>query len=333
MNTADFELPAIKLPFPKNMSTQLADYIRLSSIPQTVLEEMQPGSDDDDAWYSFFYNAPINDHNVALKLAERHGVTIEQAQIAGVSTYTLIPSNISQHNRDRLIFGLHGGAFVTGGGQGGTCEAILMAHYSGIKVIAVDYRMPPAAQYPAALEDAVAVWQAVVKQNDPTKIGILGSSSGGNLTMAFVQHAISNGYALPGAVIAGTPWADLAGTGDSYVLNEACDIMSSVGLFWAAGQYAKGLSLTDPLVSPIYGSFAGFPPTMIIAGSRDMFLSDAARSNQKLREANVETQLLILEGQRHGDYATSAFNVDEAPPEVHFAWNEQAKFFDRHLAA
>lgn len=333
MSTDHLELPACNLPTPKNISALLADYIRRTSISQTAMEAIQPGSEDDEGWYSFFYSAPMNDPDTARTLAARYDVVIEQAEIAGVNTFTAIPPNISERNRDRLIVCLHGGAFVLGAGLGGACEAIFMARYSGIKVISVDYGLPPTTPYPAALDDSVAVWKAVIEQYDSKKIGLIGSSAGGNLVLAFVQHALSQGYALPGAVVAGTPWADLAGTGDSYVHNEACDIMSSVGLFWAAKQYANGLSLTDPLISPIYGSFAGFPPTQVTAGSRDMFLSDAARVSQKLREAGVETDLMILEGQRHGDYATSAFNAEEEPPEVRFAWTENAKFFDRHLAA
>lgn len=332
MNSDYLQIPALKMPFPENVSPPLGDYIRRTSVPLDDLLAMEPGRTDDDGWYALYNSLPLLDAEKSNKLASKYNVSIVEGEVNGVPTYSVIPSNVPKHNENRLIIYLHGGAFVMGAGRSGLVEAILMAYYSETSVIAVDYRMPPSSPYPAALEDLISVWKALLETHDPKRLGLAGMSAGGNLVLALVQDAIAQKYPTPAAVIAATPWADMAGTGDSYALNESCDIMWSGALDWAGRQYARDLDLKDPRVSPIYGSFSGFPPTMVTAGTRDMFLSDAARCNQKLLEADVETQLLLLEGQRHGDHVASAFLATEEPLEIRFAWTQMAKFLARHLS-
>jgi monoterpene epsilon-lactone hydrolase len=90
-------------------------------------------------------------------LRQRLGVKVEPTVIGGVKAYVVTPESIPETNRNRLLVHVHGGGYVFGPGEAGTREAILMAGYSGIKVISVDYRMPPDFPYPAALDDAMAV--------------------------------------------------------------------------------------------------------------------------------------------------------------------------------
>jgi acetyl esterase/lipase len=82
----------------------------------------------------------------------------------------------------------------------------------------------------------------------------------------------------------------------------------------------------DPLISPIYGSFEGFPPTILISGTRDMLLSNTVRAHRKLRAAGVEADLHVYEGQSHADYMKSF-----PGPESRDALGEIARFFDKHL--
>jgi epsilon-lactone hydrolase len=261
---------------------------------------------------------------------EKLGVTMEASTIAGVKVFILTPKEIPPANRNRLLVNVHGGGYVYNPGEAGTGEATLMAAYGGFKVIAVDYRMPPDFPYPAAMDDAMAVWKDVVKTHDPRSMAIFGTSTGGGMTLAMILRAKQEGLPLPAAIAAGTPWADLTETGDTYKTNEWLDnvLVSYNGyLRHAAELYANGHDLKDPQLSPIYGDFSGFPPAILTSGTRDLFLSLTVLTHRKLRRAGVEADLQVYEGMSHAQY-----NFDPFAPESKEAFTEIARFFDRHLA-
>ena len=134
---------------------------------------------------------------------------------------------------------------------------------------------------------------------------------------------------MPGALAAGTPWADLGKVGDSYFTNDGIDnvLYSYEGLLGEAARvYANGHDLKDPMLSPVYGDVTGFPPTILTSGTRDLFLSNTVRMHTKLRQANVEVDLIVLEGLSHAQY----YFVENAP-ETKFHFSELAKFFRKHL--
>jgi acetyl esterase/lipase len=224
---------------------------------------------------------------------------------------------------------VHGGGYVAGGGEAGLDEAILLAHYTGIKVVAVDYRMPPDHPFPAALDDAVAVWKQITRTTKPANVAIGGTSAGGGLALAIVLWLEQMHWPLPGAVFAGTPWADLTNSGDSARTNDGIDddLSGDNELLLAAGKiYAGSENVQNPLISPLYGDFKGFPPTILITGTRDFLLSDTVRVHRKLREAGVVTDLNVFEAMSHGQYIT----VNDAQ-ESREAYMEVAHFFGRYL--
>ena len=104
---------------------------------------------------------------------DKLGVTMEPTVIGGVNAFILTPKEIKPENRNRLLFNVHGGGYVYGPGEAGTGEAALMAGIGGFKVIAIDYRMPPDHPYPAAMDDAMAAWKAVVAHAKPAQHGDL----------------------------------------------------------------------------------------------------------------------------------------------------------------
>jgi monoterpene epsilon-lactone hydrolase len=137
-------------------------------------------------------------------LRQRLGVKVEPTVIGGVKAFIVTPESIPEANRNRLLVHLHGGGYVLFPGESGTGEAIMMAGFTGMKVISVDYRMPPDFPYPAALDDAMAVWKEVVKSANPKNIAIFGTSTGGGMTLAAVLRAKQEGLALPAAIAPGT---------------------------------------------------------------------------------------------------------------------------------
>ena len=262
-------------------------------------------------------------------MRQRLGVRVEPTVISGVKAYIVTPESIPEANRNRLLFHLHGGGYVLFPGESGTREAILMAGYSGMKVISVDYRMPPDFPYPAALDDAIAVWKEVVKITNPKNIAIFGTSTGGGMTLAIVLRAEKEGLPLPAATAPCTPWSDLTKTGDTYFTNEMLDnvLVSDDGwLGDAAKLYADGHDPKDPMLSPVYGEFRGFPPTILTSGTRDLFLSNTVRVHRKMRAGGVDAELQIFEGQSHAQY-----QADPSAPETKEYFAEVALFFDKHL--
>jgi epsilon-lactone hydrolase len=262
-------------------------------------------------------------------LTDKLGVKITPTTMAGVKCYIVEPNDIPERNRNRLLVHVHGGGYVLGPGLGATREAVLLAGFGGFKVISIDYRMPPDFPYPAAMDDAMAVWKVAVTMADPKNMAIFGTSTGGGMTLAMVLRAKDEHLPLPAAIAPGTPWADLTDTGDSYKTNEWVDNVLVTWNGWlgdAAKLYAGSHDLKEPYLSPIYGDFHGFPPAILTAGTRDLFLSNTVRTHRKLRRAGVEADLNVYEGQSHAEYY---LNVDA--PETKESMTDIANFFDRHL--
>ena len=205
----------------------------------------------------------------------------------------------------------------------------MMAGFGHYKVISVDYRMPPEAYFPAALDDAVNVYKAVLKNTPSKNVAFFGTSAGGALTLEMVLSARAQGLPVPGAIAPGTPMSDVTKTGDSFYTNEKVDnILVSRDGFCDAGTliYAKGHDLKDPLLSPVYGDMHGFPPAILTTGTRDLLLSNTVRVHRELRRAGVPADLVVFEGQSHAQY-----QFDDRVPETKEAFDEIASFFGKHL--
>lgn len=276
----------------------------------------------------------VNDDNaVALaelpRLKKKFGVTVTPTMIAGVKAFIIEPHTISETNRNRLLIHVHGGGYIFGPGEAGIKEAIFLAAIGGFKIISIDYRMPPDFPYPAALDDAMAVWKEAVKIADPKNMAIFGTSTGGGLTLAMTLRAKDENLPMPAAIAPNTPWADLAEIGDSYQTNEWIDNVLVTWKGWlgdAARLYADGHDLKNPYLSPIYGDFHGFPPTILTTGTRDLFLSNTVRTHRKLRRSGVEADLNVYEGQSHAQFY---FDLDAS--EAKEVYMDIANFFDKHL--
>ncbi|WP_342361623.1 alpha/beta hydrolase [Terrarubrum flagellatum] len=261
-------------------------------------------------------------------LKEKLGVTVEPSTMGGVKVYIVTPKFIPPVNQNRLLVHVHGGGYVFGPGEAATPEAVLMAGFGGFKVISVDYRMPPDAPYPAAMDDAMAVWKEAIKLAKPQNMAIFGTSTGGAMTLAMVLRAKDEKLPLPAAIAPGTPWSDIARVGDSYQTNEWVDNVLVTWDGWlgrAAKLYANGRDMKDPYISPIYGDFTNFPPTILTSGTRDLFLSNTVRTHRKLRRSGVIAELNVYEGMSHAQYQ------DVNTPEAREVFTDIAQFFDRYL--
>lgn len=319
------DVPARSIPVPDTVSPQMQ---RIIAAPLPGYWKIVPKRADE--WKSMRDEGAARTLTQLPALREQFAVRVEQRTIGGVNSYVLTPESIPEANRNRLLMHLHAGAFFLSPGESGTREAILMAGFGHMKVVSVDFRMPPDFPYPASLDDTVAVWKELTRTTNPTNMAIFGSSSGGNLAFAVIERSKQEGLPLPAAVAAGSPAADLTKTGDTLFTNEFVDNVwvAYSGLQEASRLlYANGRDLKDPMLSPIYGDFHGFPPTILISGTRDLFLSTTVRVHRKLRQAGVDAQLEVFEGQSHTQYL-----FDPSAPETRETFEEIAAFLDTHLA-
>ena len=233
------------------------------------------------------------------------GVKIQSSEIAGVKVYKINPAQVNPSFKEQIFMHVHGGAHFLGGGAMAAQEGSMIAATSGIEVISVDYTLSTDKPFPGALNDLVAVYQELLKTFPAAAIAVGGSSAGGNLTLATVLKLKALNIDVPGALFVGTPNADLLFTGDSIITNEYVDntLVSVNGMIRASAKlYAGDYDLKNPLISPIYGDFADFPPTYLVSGTRDLLLSDTVKVHRKLREAGVLADLNIFEGIPHGAY-------------------------------
>ena len=320
-------VPAKLLPVPTTVSPQLRRSIsNLASAPRLAVEQMPTTPE---AWRAFIAGADAQALSLVPILKAMFPHTASKTEIAGVVVREITPAGWTADRDGRVLINLHGGGYVLNGGEASTGEAVLGAHYSSLKVISVDYRMAPEHPFPAAVDDAVAVWRAVTAGRDPASVGVFGTSAGGGLTLALVLKLKSLGLPLPGALALGTPWVDLTGASDSYAVNAEVDgIFSSfdtIGRSMAV-LYAGPAGVTDPLVSPIFGDFTGFPPSILTTGTRDILLSDTVRTYRAMRAVGVEARLEVHEAMSHAEYIY-AFDS----PESAVAFGDVAAFFVAHL--
>ncbi len=262
-------------------------------------------------------------------MLERMHVKLDPQVMDGVKVNVATPETVAPENQGKVLIHVHGGCYVLFPGQSGATEAVMMAGFGHYKVIAVDYRMPPEAYFPAALDDAITVYKAVLKTAAPKDIAFFGTSAGGALTLEMVLRAKQLGLPVPGAIAPGTPMSDVTKTGDSFHTNEKVDnvLVSRDGFCDAATVvYAKGHDLADPLLSPVNGDMGGFPPAILTTGTRDLLLSNTVRVHRKLRAAGIDAALEVYEGQSHAQY-----QFDDRVPETKVAFDEIAAFFQQHL--
>jgi monoterpene epsilon-lactone hydrolase len=317
-------VPPRVIPVPGDVSKQLREFIRmpyppgvLAPPPKTPREWGALNKQLETEWI-----APLDE------LRKQLHVTVEPTNIAGVKAYLVTPRDLRPENVNRMLVHVHGGGYFSGGGEAATNEAIMMAGIGGYRVISIDYRMPPEFPFPAGLNDALIVWRSLAQTVSPKNMAVFGSSAGGGLALAMVLKAKDEGFPLPAAVGAGTPWSDLDKIGDSYFTNEYVDNMLVTWNGWLGGAaklYANGHDLKNPYLSPVYGDFRNFPPTILTAGTRDLFLSNTVRVHRALRRAGVEADLNVYEGMSHAQYAGPGM------PEAREVFGDMARFFDAHL--
>lgn len=310
------------IPIPSSISAPaqatLQRLVGADGVPLNALHSM-PAPHDHDGWRQLQavvaqnYTSANTGQADALR-ANLHTITVESATV-----HVATPPG---HTPFAYI-DLHGGALVFGGGENCRIAAGKQADLHNLMCYGIDYRMPPDHPYPAALDDCVATYRHVLKHHAPEHIVIGGRSAGGNLATAMVLRARDEGLPMPAALVLLSPEVDLTESGDSFHVNRTVDVVLPMPLMSTNLLYANGADLSHPYLSPLFGDLAGFPPTFLQSGTRDLFLSNTVRMHRALRQAQVPAVLHVFEAMPHGGFMG-------APEDAELA-AEVAAFVREHL--
>ncbi len=195
---------------------------------------------------------------------------------------------------DRVVLYLHGGGYTAGGIQ--YCKAFggVLAATSGLRVLCVAYRLAPEHKYPAAVDDAEAAYDYLLAHGyAPERIAFAGESAGGGLIYCLAHRLREKGKPLPKCMLGISPWSDLTMSGAAYQNNVLRDpSLCRESLAYYVLVYAAGHE-DEPTVSPIFGDFSDFPPSLLFAGGDEILLDDSRTLHRRLLEAGCEATLHI----------------------------------------
>jgi monoterpene epsilon-lactone hydrolase len=212
--------------------------------------------------------------------------------LGGIQTYLVWRRGAEEENRHILF--LHGGGYATGSPRLYRHITWRFATAAQARVAVVDYRLAPEHPFPAAVDDAVAAWRACLSSGaDPRRCAIVGDSAGGGLALALALRLRDNGEPLPGAIVAISPWTDLAVTGTSCRPGASDPMLNANELAPIAAQYLAGADPRSPYASPLYGDPQGLPPTLIQVGSDEILLDDSVRMHERMRKAGCDVTLEV----------------------------------------
>ncbi len=205
------------------------------------------------------------------------------------------------HMKKYILLHCHGGGYSTGSRIYARTLTSKLAESTSMDVLCFDYRLAPEHPYPAATEDAMKVWDYLMLLGYGSRDVILtGDSAGGNLALSLTLKLKQEGRLLPRGLILMSPWTDLTSSGQSFESKAELDpVLNKAYIDRMVEAYAGGQELKNPLISPLFGNFDGFPPTYIQVGENEILLSDSERLHQAFVDANVSVRMDTYPGMWH----------------------------------
>lgn len=252
----------------------------------------------------------------------------EPLTLGGVKGERVVPQGAVDGRR---ILYLHGGGYTIGSPRSHRPMVARLAAAAKAIALVPDYRLGPETRFPGAVEDATAVYRALIEAGtDPGQIVVGGDSAGGGLAMALALSLKAEGLPQPAGYFSISPWADLTQSGASYAAKVDTDpVITRAGLDHMALAYLGGLDPRDPLASPIFGDFEGVAPVFIQTGSEEALLSDSLTLADVLAHARVEVRLEVWPEMIHVFQAYGAvLNAARRAIAVAGAWMDDR--FARH---
>jgi len=254
-------------------------------------------------------------------------VKIQERTIAGVRTDIITPLSMPDANRNLVLVNLHGGGFISDSGS--LIEGIPISNLTKMKVVSVYYRLAPENPFPAGVDDVVAVYKELLKTYPPRNIGLFGTSAGAILSAEVTARLKQLGLPVPAALGFFSGLADFSRTADSQQLFALNGFSGNIAPQDPNAShdpsYIGKSNPRDPVLSPLFADLDGFPPTLLVTGTRDTLLSNTAAFHLALVRAGVDARLLVFEAMPHAFWYHFDF------PETKDCLAMMAKFFDQRL--
>ena len=225
-------------------------------------------------------------------------ISVTAAALGGVPVAEITVDGIEPRH---TVLYFHGGVYVLGDAAQAAGLASQIGRRTRATVISVDYRLAPEHPYPAAVDDALAAYQALLDHGTaPSDIAFAGESAGAGLAIATLVNARDHGLPLPAAALAMSPYADLTLAGTTMDTKRDADpLLSRENLQARIPDYTAGHDPALGLISPIFADLSGLPPLIIQAGTHEVLLDDAIRLAAQAATADVQVTLDITPGVPH----------------------------------
>jgi monoterpene epsilon-lactone hydrolase len=199
-----------------------------------------------------------------------------------------------------IVLYLHGGGYLFGSPKTHRQVLIAMAKAFQAPAYALDYRLAPEHPFPAAVEDASHAYQWLITRHPEADIVLAGDSAGAGLAIATAVGIRDAGLKLPKAIVAFSPYSDLAVTGASIEDNaKSCAMFTPRGIREAAAMYLAGADARDPRASPLYANLAGLPPMLLFASRHEILRDDTLRLAERAAAAGVKVELIVRDRLPH----------------------------------
>lgn len=218
-------------------------------------------------------------------------ITYEEFSVGEIPAEWVIVNR--PHVKRNVILYCHGGGYSTGSTKYARTITSKLALSTSMEVLAFDYRLAPENPYPAALEDAMKVWNYLMLRGYGARdIVVAGDSAGGNMALALLLKLKEEKRMLPRALVLFSPWTDMTCSGESILDRMHRDpVLTPEYLQQIRADYANGNDYEKPYVSPLFGDLSDFPPTLIQVGENEILYNDATRLHDKLCEQGVTVKL------------------------------------------
>ncbi len=253
-------------------------------------------------------------------------VTVTAATLGGVPTAEITVAGIEPRH---VVLYFHGGVYVMGDAFLAADLASQVGRRANARTISVDYRLAPEHPYPAAVDDALAAYEALLHDGvSPSDIVFAGESAGGGLAIATLVNARDHGLPLPATAFVMSPYVDLTLAGTTLASRRDVDpLLSREALQARVADYTAGQDAALGLISPLFADLSGLPPLIIQAGTHVVLLDDAVRLARQATGADVEITLDITPHVPHVFQAYHAI-LDEATA----ALDRAGQLLSAHLA-
>lgn len=253
---------------------------------------------------------------------------LTEDKIADVPVRIVVPEDLTDANKDKVLLNLHGGGFNSDSGS--YTESIPIAGMTKIKCVAVLYRLAPEFPFPAALDDSIAVYKELLKTYTPNHIVIYGTSAGAILTAEVAVQIKKLGLPMPAALGIFSGMGDFARSGDSQALYALRGFSGHLDPPDDSKphdeEYVGKLDPRDPVLSPIYADVHGMPPTLFVTSGRDLLLSGTVNLHRKFLTSGDDARLIVYDALPH------AFWYSTKLPEALEANHLMADFLAKELS-